>query len=235
MMVNWSILTDFINQNNTAYLKKARGIPREDILAFEEKFNITFPQGYKDFLQIMGADKDFNAFGRSVYDFYFLTRNLPSKHYPANFFKIAHDADNNLDAPIDLFIDLTMGDGYDTPLMEYEAYNEFRPHDVRKLTVSLMEMLTRQLILKFVNLDNQIAIYNEKQLVVNALLELNLSPALPPQKGLEYLTNSHSKVLVELYEVDEWGSNILIYMGGDTENIKEKLKGLPTAFDDNTD
>lgn len=233
--MNWDILTDFINHSDATYLKKARGIPHEDILAFEERFNITFPQGYKDFLQIMGANKDFNAFGRAVHDFYFLTRSLPSQQYPANFFKIAHDAHNNLDAPIDLFIDLTMGDGYDTPLMEYEAYNEFRPHDVRKLAVSLMEMLTRQLVLKFVSLDSQIAIYTEKQLVVNALLELGLSAALPSQNGLEYMTNLHSKALVELYEVDEWGTNILIYMGGDTEKIKEKLKSLPTAFDDNTE
>ncbi len=224
--MTWRVLEDFIRRNQFTILNKSEGIPLESIRAWEEKFGLMLPQGYKDFLHIMGANKEFNAFGRAEHNFFTLTKNLPSKHYLIELFRIAHDSKNDLNNPIDLFIDLTETTAYDAALFEYEPYNEFRANEVKRITLSLMEILTRQLLLSGIDFNDHLSTYANKSSILDRLLNLGFTKELPSQKSLDFISNKSSKVLLELYEEDDWGTNLVIYIKGDSEDIKRNILEL---------
>lgn len=227
--LRWIHVREAIDILAPGYFKQNHGISPDKIHSVEYGLVAPLPQAYKDFLVAMGADPNFNAFGRSIGDFETLSSRHPSRHYPPNLFCIAHDGDNDLDNPINLFIDLRMQEEYDAILFEYEPYNQFRPEHVVRLRSSFMEFVTRQVLLRFVNFDQASSCYWPDKLAAH-LMHRNYVSSLPPSPNLFYFTKNENHVMIELIEDGHGYTESHVSLRGNVGDVMEELDFLQKEF-----
>lgn len=199
--MEWKDLKNFILERDQHFFRNQQGVSESRIAEIENRFNIKFPEGYRDFLLDAGQENTWDPFGTgsgSTSAFERLVANSSAKHYPtSSMFRIAMHNHKHSDSALDIFISLANTAAYDAAVLQYDPYGSFDPERVYEHPLSLMEILTRQIVRQFISFPHFFIIRQPLPHVVALLKNMGWVDALPPQLHVMLLRKLERFIFLE--------------------------------------
>jgi cell wall assembly regulator SMI1 len=152
---------DYINKRQPGFLQTAKGVPRQELEAWQTRYSVNLPSIYLDFMTAMGhSSGKFRPLGNYNHNFEELARQVawmysddcPYRNdYPQHrYFLIGYEADESMISPYELFLDLDGCDGNDASMVEMGSNGVYNAAHRRPIRKTLGELLMKSAVLTFV-------------------------------------------------------------------------------------
>jgi hypothetical protein len=145
-------------------LQTVKGVPRQELEAWQNRYSVKLPSVYLDFMTCMGhSSGTFRPLGAYDHNFEELARQVAwmysddcpyREDYPQDrYFMIGYIADESEISPYELFLILDGCDGNDAPLVEMGSNGVYNAAGRRCVAEMLGELLMKCAIRNFGNND----------------------------------------------------------------------------------
>jgi cell wall assembly regulator SMI1 len=153
---------DYINGRQPGFLQMVKGVPRQELEAWQNRYSVELPSIYLDFMTVMGhSSGKFKPLGWYDHNFEELASQVAwmysddcpyRKDYPQDrYFLIGYVADESMISPYELFLDLDSCDGNDARLIEMGSNGVYNAAHRRGFVHTLGELLMKRAVLNFGN------------------------------------------------------------------------------------
>lgn len=120
---------DYINNRQPGFLQTVKGVPRQELEAWQNSYSVQLPSIYLDFMTAMGHSSgayrplewyghNFEKMASQVARLYSADCPYPKDFDQHRYFQIGYRTDEGVRSPGELFIDLGSSDGNDVRLVE---------------------------------------------------------------------------------------------------------------------
>ncbi len=152
---------DYINNRQPGFLQTIKGVPRQELEAWQNRYSVNLPSIYLDFMTAMGhSSGPFRPLGAYNHNFEELASQVDwlysddcpyREDYPQDrYFLIGYEADESMISPYELFLDLDSCDGMDALLVEMGSNGVYNAEHRRLIGKTLGELLMKSAVLNFV-------------------------------------------------------------------------------------